>query len=54
MPDVVGCSAELQVPALCNMLGPDLNKFSGMSKRVDSALKDLQDKISSADGEIVS
>ncbi|XP_022647595.1 uncharacterized protein LOC111259977 isoform X2 [Varroa jacobsoni] len=42
------------VPALCNMLGPDLNKFSGMSKRVDSALKDLQDKISSADGEIVS
>ncbi|OQR74764.1 hypothetical protein BIW11_03367 [Tropilaelaps mercedesae] len=42
------------VPALCGMLGPDLSKFTGMSKRVDAALKDLQDKIASAGGAIVS
>lgn len=42
-----------QVPALCSMLGPDLTKFSGMSKRVDAALKDLKDKISNPGGAIV-
>ncbi|XP_018495230.1 uncharacterized protein LOC100899700 [Galendromus occidentalis] len=41
------------VPALCSMLGPDLEKFTKMSKRVDTALKDLRDKIARPGGAIV-
>lgn len=34
------------VPALVKMLGPDLNKFKGLSQRVDQLVDDINLKLS--------
>ncbi len=34
------------VPALVKMLGPDLNKFKGLSERVDKLVEDINLKLS--------
>lgn len=36
------------VPALTKMLGPDLNKFKGLSNRIDEVLADVDVRLTTA------